>query len=252
MRCRRPKLTLIELGVAVGLITVLAAVLLPALARPREAARRASCANNLKQMGIVFKMYANESNGCWPPISPVPNNWMVDMRRVYPEYLSDLSVLICPSSPFADKYTFRLRDDYYHPGAPIGAYHPDCVSSLFYNYTGFTIQSSEMAVALFDAYYGLSPEVFADRDVQLNIPVWAVSDRGDGHPGVPVLWDRVSVDEREFSHRPVGGNVLYMDGHVEFVPYSYYNDWSYFPMTPVAAETFGSVIPRLSSDCYEF
>ena len=252
MKRRRRSLTFIELGAAVGLIAVLAAVLLPALSTAREGARRASCANNLKQMGLVFKMYANESNGCWPPISLVPNNWMADMRSIYPEYLPDLSVLICPSSPFADEYTFRLRDDYYHPGAPIGAYHADCVSSLFYNYTGFTIQSSEMAVALFDAYYEVPPEVFAAGDVQLNIPVWAVSDRGDGQAGVPVLWDRVSVDERELSHTSVGGNVLYMDGHVEFVPYSYYNDWSYFPMTRVGAETFGSVIPRLSSDCYEF
>jgi prepilin-type processing-associated H-X9-DG protein len=252
MERRRRRLSFIELLAAVSLIAVLGAVLLPGLARSREAARRASCANNLKQMGIVFKMYANEWNGRWPTISPVPSNWIVDMREVYPEYLSDLSVLICPSSPFADAHTFRLRDDYYHPGARIGSYHPDCVSSLFYNYTGFTIQSSEMAVALFDAYYVTPPAVFAAGDVELDIPVWAVSDRGDGQAGVPVLWDRVSPYGGEFSHTPVGGNVLYMDGHVEFVPYSYYNDWSYFPMTPVGAETFGSVIPRLSSDCYEF
>ena len=42
---------------------ILAAILLPALARAREAARRASCQNNLKQFGLVFKMYANESGG---------------------------------------------------------------------------------------------------------------------------------------------------------------------------------------------
>ena len=73
--------TLIELLVVIAIIGILAAILLPALARAREAARRASCANNLKQWGIIFKMYSGEDRGGNMPRNSSTTWWLFAKRE---------------------------------------------------------------------------------------------------------------------------------------------------------------------------
>jgi len=212
----------INIAILVLFMLVIPALAFPALSRSREASRRASCQNNLKQMGIVYKMFANESKDMkFPHLSGTPGQLMSAKKEIYPEYLTDVNVLICPSLPDGEKWREKKE----------GA-----IDDESYFYLGYAVNNEVELLSFCDAY---KERILGGQlDGDLQVP------EGKGSCGGSVLYQlREGIErfyitdinnpaasaqaqssipiliERPENHVPKGGNVLYMDGHVEFLKY---------------------------------
>jgi prepilin-type N-terminal cleavage/methylation domain-containing protein/prepilin-type processing-associated H-X9-DG protein len=97
-RSRHGAFTLIELLVVIAIIAILAGMLLPSLGRAKETARRISCVNQLRQLGVAVSLYVGESQGMYPPRTLRPN-WC---DRLLPNYRTP-KLLVCPSDLGPDR-----------------------------------------------------------------------------------------------------------------------------------------------------
>lgn len=189
-----------ELLVVIGIIAVLAALLFPAFARARGAARKTACASNLRQIGAALSMYADDHDGL-SPRTTTWHRWDGDgsdgdepgpgWEEQLAPYVKNTQLYHCPAYPAAIHFSYFLNMRF--------AY-------LYYNWRCMDLSRVE--------------------DPSLLILVADCSQRELFPPpygSAPYSWDSCDKDNMSYpcldydSYHDHGSNVLFADGHVKFL-----------------------------------
>jgi len=225
MKMKKKGFTLIELLVVIAIIAILAAMLLPALARAREQARRSVCISNLKQIGLAIKMYAQDYKEYYPAIEDTPTTGpstgrvVCDLGLLYPRYVSTQKTFICPS-------------DLYHktanPGT-LGAWSEG--RDLLTDTTGKTDDR------------GCSYAYAIDCNEQTDVDTVLMCDKV-GDPGA--VWKKDTIiggttSQMTANHKADGVNALFAGGHVRWIPVGKISKTEMFPNVDNAAGSAGCV-----------
>lgn len=206
--------TLVELLVVIGIIAVLVGILLPTLSSARKAAQKAKCASNLRQIGMLFHMYANEFKGAFPDNGIRFGTWEL-ITNVHREYfvnqlkLKSGKIFYCQAQTLSFSGSEFSEDDW---NTNIGSTSPVPVT-----YLGYSIYAASQDAALWNKFpprnkdlmppYKANENRLAERPLAMDIVV----DYGAIYPGWGYQYS-AHLDPR--TKKPAGRNALFGDGHV--------------------------------------
>jgi prepilin-type N-terminal cleavage/methylation domain-containing protein/prepilin-type processing-associated H-X9-DG protein len=208
IQCVADGFTLIELLVVIAIIAVLAALLLPALAKGKAAARTTACKNNLRQQVIGLRYYLDENEKY-----PFWEAWDADGRQAWDRSLLKLTgqearIFLCPEMKKALLWDLWINGN-----------------NMFNPSYGFNVcgtDKNRVGALGFGAEVGWQPEGTYTYRRRREVEIAAPSDMiaiGDVEDPFPFHWGEIAFhNSRVFiSDRHSGaGNVVFGDGHVEY------------------------------------